>query len=168
MPGKSFSGLKSNGVPIPESEGMRLGKLVHTYLLKPKEYTWEQPEVVVPIARKMVSVIGTALIPVLEAECAITAKFVHEDITLDWKGMPDLHLKKVIVIDFKVIAGDLKSYIKTFGYDNQLIGYGAPIEAANRLIVAFNKKTQAVQTEFISYDPRWWQYQIKKYGYVEK
>ncbi len=165
-PGWSFSGIKNDGrvEPMLESEGMRIGKLVHTYLLKPELYDYNDAGIVVPIARELNRKCGYGLIRNLEKECAVTARFEFEGLYMDYKGLIDTHLKKIIVIDFKVLAGDLDGYIARFHYDHQLIGYGAPVEAKQRLIIAFNKKTKLVQTKFISYDPRWWQYQIKKYG----
>jgi hypothetical protein len=161
-PGKSFSGIKGN--VIEETEGMRIGKHVHTYLLKPSEYNWEMADVVVPIAKRFVEFLGVHVIRMLDVECAVTADMTWEGLTMKYKGLMDMHLKDVIIIDFKILAGDLNAAIKHFLYDQQLIGYGAPINAKKRLIISYNKKTKLIQTAFIEYDPRWWQYQIKRYG----
>lgn len=161
----SFSGIKNYGAePIEESEGIRIGKQVHTYLLKPQEYDWLDSGIVVPIAREINKICGLSLIRLLQKECAVTCKFSFEGLEIDYKGLLDSHLNKIIVIDYKVLAGDVDGYIKRYNYDNQLIGYGAPIEAKRRLLIAYNKKTKQVQTRFIEYDPRWWQHQIKKFG----
>jgi len=164
LPGYSFSGIKSNGVALDESEGMRLGKRVHAYLLKPMEYDWVDAGVVIPIAREINSRIGTHLLRYMELECGVTATFLHEGLEMRYKGLLDIHEKRTIVVDLKVIAGDLSAYIKRFLYDQQVIGYGIPADVQRRLIVAFNKKTKQVQTAFVDYDPRWWCHQIKRLG----
>lgn len=161
LPGLSFSFLKNDGASIEETPGMRLGKLVHTYLLKPKEYNWENAEMVIPIAKVLMRYnLTTAMVP----ECGITADFEHEGLIMHWRGMPDLHRVGALVSDFKILAGDLSGYLKRLLYEEQLRGYGLPIRAPLGLIIGFNKKSQRVQTHVVKPDPRWWIYKIKQYG----
>lgn len=164
LPGKSFSWLKNEGTVIPESEGIRIGKLTHTYVLKPKEYNYEQADIVIPIARELVRFFPPLLLNRMTSEMGVTAIFETEGLAMDWRGMIDLHLYGQLVVDFKIIAGDLKHYIETFKYDHQIIGYGLPVRAPYRLIIAFNKKTKRIQTHQVQLDLRWWQYKVKQYG----
>lgn len=160
LPGYSFSYLKNDGAAINVGDGIRIGKAVHTYLLKPKEYNWEHADIVIPIARRL----KDFYIPGMEVECGITAEFHYDGLFMPYRGMPDEHMKKRLVIDYKIINGDLGGYVKNFKYDEQLRGYMMPPECPLALIIAYNKKTKAVQTEIIKPDPRWWIYKIKQYG----
>lgn len=160
MPGKSFSWLKSEGEPIPESPGMHIGKLVHTYLLKPKEYNFEEADIVIPIARELIKL----NLPAMKLEVGVTATFLVEGLKMEWRGMPDAHLFKHVVVDYKVLAGDLDAYNKRFMYPEQLRGYMLPVEAPIGIIIAWNKKTKKVQTHTIGQDVRWWSYKVKQYG----
>lgn len=164
LKGKSFSGIKHSGVDIPETMGIKIGKLVHSYLLKPKEYTWEMSEVVVPIARTLMSFVKPELMLMMKMECGVTADFIHEGMTMPYKGLLDAHIAKLLLIDFKVLSGDLDNAVKFFRYDEQTRGYALPIETDTIMIISYNKKTKQVQHKFISYDPRWWCYQVKRYG----
>lgn len=168
LPGKSFSGLKNAGAEIPESEGIRIGRLVHSYLLKPKEYTWEMADVVVPIARELMSFIKPELMLMMRMECGVTCNFVHEGLSMLYKGLLDAHIPKVLLVDFKVLGSDLDNAIKFFRYDEQVRGYALPIEVDTRMIISFNKKTRMVQSKCITYDPRWWCYQVKRWGLPNK
>lgn len=163
LPGISFSWLKTEGQPIPESEGMHIGKLVHTYLLKPKEYNFEHAEIVIPIASKLISFGGESF-RLMKPELGITATFCVEGLYFNWRGMPDNHIFRQIVVDYKIIAGDLKGYVDKFKYDEQLRGYMLPVEAPIGLIIAYNKKTKNIQTHSIGQDVRWWSYKVKQYG----
>lgn len=162
LPGKSFSWLKSEGVDIPDSEGIRLGKSVHTYLLKPKEFNWDYENA--GIVREIAGKLKDYYIPGGVVECGITARFEYEGLYMDWRGMPDWHLKNILTIDYKVIAGDLDRYVERFLYDHQLSGYMLPTKCPDGMIVAWNKVAKKVQTKLIKPDPRWWIYQVKKHG----
>lgn len=160
--GYSFSWLKNEGAPLEVTNGIKIGKLIHTYLLKPAEYDWSEPEIIMPIAKKLIDFkiqVNNSL-----TECAMTCDLEHEGLTMKWKGMADDLIKKLLVIDYKVIAGDLDRYIKMFFYDHQIRGYMFPPECPDGLIIAFNKKIGKVQTAWVKPDPRWWIYKIKQYG----
>lgn len=163
LPGKSFSGIKNEGVDIGYSTGIKIGKLVHTYLLKPKEYNYEESDIVIPIARALVSVYNS-IIKHAEVEIAATSKFVLEGLMMPHKGLADMAIRRHLVLDFKILAGDLKPYLERFKYPDQVRGYMLPFEAPLGLIVAFNKKTKQVQMEPVGQNITWWAHQIKKYG----
>lgn len=155
LPGLSFSSLREE--EIKENEGMRIGTLVHKYLLKPSDYDFESAGIVVPIARELIKIVGTGLIKTMVAECPMTADFIYEDFVLPWRGIPDLKINRLLVIDFKVISGSLKNYRKYFNVDNQLRGYMLPNYTNDGLIIAYNKKIKAVEMEMIHQDTRWWE-----------
>ncbi len=159
LPGVSFSGLKDK--PFTGNEGSNLGKRVHNYLLKPKEYDWADPEAVIPIARKLVQIgAWNLMIP----ECGITCTLQVDGFQLAWRGMPDLHLVRKLVVDFKIIAGSLETYAKQFNYDEQLRGYMLPCAAPLGLIIAYNKRLKAVETRMIKPNGLWWDNIVKTKG----
>lgn len=163
LPGYSFSGLKNQGVDILPSEGIAIGKLVHTYLLKPKEYNYERHEIVIPIARELVKYYNS-IIRFAEVEVGVTSNFCVDGLCMPHKGLADMAIRKHLIVDYKILAGDLQYYLKTFLYAEQLRGYMLPFEAPIGLIIAYNKRTKKVQREVIGQDPRWWIYKIKQYG----
>ena len=165
MPGKSFSWLKNEGAGIGESEGIRIGKLVHTYLLKPTEYNYEQADIVIPIARVLVEHYNT-IIKWAECETGATADFIVDGLLMPYRGMADMNIFKHLVVDFKVLGNDLKYAMERFMYKDQIRGYMLPFEAPLGLIIAYNKKTKKVQTESVGQDIRWWTYKVKQYGNI--
>lgn len=149
LPGISFSGLKEK----PEmNEGIRIGSLVHKYILKPSEYNYESPEIVRPIANALINFVGHSLINQMVCEKGVTAKFVIDQIVLLWKGMPDMFFINNIIIDFKIISGDLDLYVNRFRYKDQLRGYMFPLNCLKGLIIAYNKKKKRVETYFVELD----------------
>lgn len=161
LPGISFSSLKDK--PFFGNEGSNLGKRVHNYLLKPKEYDWVDPEAVIPIARKLLE-FGTGITKIMVPECGITCNLEVDGFRLGWRGMPDLHLVGKLVVDFKIIAGSLKTYSKEFNYPEQLRGYMNPVSAPLGLIIAYNKKAKAVETELIKQDYNFWDNIVRQKG----
>lgn len=165
LPGKSFSWLKNEGKEIANTEGIHIGKLVHTYLLKPNEYNYEMPDVVIPIARELIK-FYKEIVYVSQVEIGMTANFIYEGLIMPYKGMADMLIKKYIVVDFKVLAGDLDWYIKNYHYEEQLRGYMLPGQAPIGMIIAFNKKTKQPQLRVVDQNIGWWVYKIKQYGTV--
>ena len=58
MPGTSYSSIK--GFEGEPTEGMKLGSRVHAYLNEPKEYDWQQVDIVIPIATALRGCLGDA------------------------------------------------------------------------------------------------------------
>jgi hypothetical protein len=165
LPGHSFSSLKNEDKLFVETEGSRIGKQVHTYILKPAEYDFQDADIVVPIARELVKFLGPHILQMLVPECGITANFEHEGFSLPWRGMPDLHKRKVIVVDFKIIkGGSLREYVKQFKYEDQVRGYMLPVEASTGLIVAYNRAKRIVETHLVKQDHSYWDYVVKQKG----
>lgn len=156
LPGLSFSGLKDFKAD-PNSTGIRIGSLVHKYTLKPKEYNYEHADVVIPISRELIKFITPALLQRAKCECPITADLIFNGFILKWRGMPDMFLINSLVIDLKVIEGDLEAYCAYFNYPNQLRGYMKPVGASMGLIIAWSKKKKKVQTKIILPDDSWWE-----------
>lgn len=161
----SFSSLKD--IPFKESEGSRIGKLCHTYALKPSEYRYEQADVVVPITRALISYVGIDLLRGSVCEQPVTADFVVDGFSLPWKGVPDIRVTNVVVIDLKIIKeGTLKAYCERFGYPDQCRGYMAPFNVDLGLIIAYNRKKKIVEVEPIPYDTKFWSLKTITHGQV--
>jgi hypothetical protein len=167
IPRISFSSLKD--APVNESVGMRIGSLVHRYLLKPKSYRYEEADIVIPISQALVSFVGRELIQFMIAEVPVTADFIWEGFRLRWKGVPDLRYAQVVVVDFKVIKeGTLKGYCDRFGYREQIRGYMMPFGVDLGLIIAYNRKTKKVEIEAVDKSSLWWQAVTMSHGEVNK
>lgn len=157
LPGISFSQLKNK--TFVETEGMKIGTLVHKYLLKPKEYNYEQHEIVIPVANALINKIGWTILNNALCEVPVTAKFTFQGKVFEWKGIPDIPILDTIVIDIKVIKGKLHNYLKLFNYPNQLRGYMKGFNAPIGLIVSGNrtKKPVEVETHIVHPDDAWWE-----------
>ncbi len=165
LPGHSFSSLKNEQRPFVESEGSRIGKAVHQYILKPLEYDWSMPEIVIPIARKLIDFVSPSVLKQMVPECGITATFTSDGFELPWRGMPDLYLRNVLVIDFKVFkSGSVAQFIKNYGSDNQVRGYMLPVSAPVGLIVGYNRTKREVDVATILPDGHWWDNIVKTKG----
>lgn len=168
LPGYSFSWLKSGGQKIEPTPKMRLGTMVHTYLLSAREYDHgEGSELVRPLAVALKGILK----PVLNyctPELAVTADFVYEGMVLKYKGRIDLpvvskpHLS--LVIDIKVTEQDVRKGIDFFHYDFQVSGYALPIGASKAVIVGVNRKTKAVQVVPVKVETGFWERMTLKYG----
>lgn len=165
IPRVSFSSLKESPVGT-ESEGMRIGSLVHRYLLA-NGYRYEHADVVIPIASALINYVGRDLIRSMICEKAITADFVHDRFLLPWKGIPDMRYPGVIVVDFKVINGKLRNYCERFNYHNQIRGYMLPDNIDLGLIIAYNRKERKVEVEPVAQDTRWWEAVCLSHGEIK-
>lgn len=164
LPGLSFSMLKDQ--VIPETPGIRIGTLVHKYILKPKEYNYEEYDIVEPIARELIKYVGLNILINALCEVGVTATFILDGFTFLWKGIPDIGILNEIVIDFKIINGSLESYIKTFNYKNQLRGYMHGFGARVGIIIAWNKVKKIVEVAYVDRDDRWWGEIIRTRGSI--
>jgi hypothetical protein len=163
LPGMSFSALKQDGgPPVHATPGMHLGTLVHQYLMKPKEYAWVQPSVVVPIARALSRFVH----PLMQPEVPFTCNLHSAGFTFAYRGIPDLPLLGHLVIDIKILAGDLDTYMRRFGYAEQVRGYMLGCEAPAGMIASWNKTKQRVETCRVEQDTRWWEQVVTRYGTV--
>lgn len=163
MPGKSFSGIKNEGIQFnAPTKKMQLGTNVHNYILTPAEYKHENIEIVKPLALKVKEVLGP-LLKYLKPELAVTAEFEHEGFVLPYKGRLDLCLPGRIVIDLKITENLNLSY---FGYGDQLSGYSLATYARQSIIIAINPKTKATRVVNVPISDLWWKEQIKRLGHV--
>lgn len=142
LPGTSFSSLKP---AFAQTEGMRIGTLVHTYILKPWQYEYEESEIVIPVARELIRVVGHTLLRQCINETPLTADFVHDGFCLPWRGVPDSRLRNILTIDYKVIKGDLLDYLERFNYPEQLNGYCLGGNTPDGMIIAYNRSRKKVQ-----------------------
>lgn len=166
LDGTSFSGMKGFAGKI--TYGMRIGSLVHTYLLKPKEYNYEEYDIVRPLASKLVDYVGMDIIKAAIAEVPMTSNFELEDFRFKWKGIPDLKMPGVVTIDFKIIKGDLEYLCNRFNYPEQIRGYMLPDNTDLGLIIAIDRDSKRVTVKPINKDQRWWQNTILSRGEVIK
>ena len=154
LPGTSFSGLSDKR---PDNMGIRIGSLVHKYILKPGEYNYEHPEIVRPIANELIKFTGHSLIMRLACETAVTATFTEGGFYFFWKGMPDMFLLDSIVFDFKIINGSLANYLKRFNYKGQITGYMLGTNAKKGIIIAYNKIRKKIEIAIFDLeDTRFW------------
>lgn len=163
IPRISFSSLKDSPITV-ETPGIRIGSLVHRYLLSPQLYNYEEADVVIPIASALVGFVGRACLKGMICEKPMTADFVYEGFSLPWKGVPDMKYPEVIVVDFKVIAGDLEHYCDRFDYPEQIRGYMLPNNVDVGLIIAYNRKRKIVQTKTVYKDTKWWAIKVMSHG----
>lgn len=161
MPGTSFSSLKDE--VITPTAGMQLGTRVHNYLNEPDKYDWQQPEMVLPIAKVLRTYIGEAF-EYLEKEVAFTADFTHNGMVLHYKGRADMLKVGRLIIDIKVLAGGVAPAIDRFGYDKQISGYCYGTGAPLGLIIAYNKLSKKVEVKAIKPNAEFWEYQIVSRG----
>lgn len=162
LPGFSFSGFKGD---VPDSPGLRLGHMVHTYLLEPTRFDWNHSHMneVKRIAAAIRGKLGV-LLPTMQKELSITANFHHNGLTLPYKGRIDLGVPGSLIIDLKILSGSLHSAIERFGYDHQLSGYCVATSTPIAMIVSFNKKIKDVESAIITPSKDWWQYRVLTHG----
>lgn len=161
MPGVSFSSLKQ--IPVPQSAGVSLGTRVHQYVLEAEQYDWSDAKIVRRISEALHKYMGAAM-HVLESEVAFTADFVHNGLTMQYKGRADKLKAGRMVVDFKILSGSLSSACERFGYDDQLSGYCLATGSPYGLIVAYNKARCTVETKIIQPNESFWEYQTARYG----
>jgi hypothetical protein len=152
--GTSFSGLKD--IKFEENFGMKIGSLVHKYILKPSEYNYEHIEIVRPIANSLIDFCGLGVIRGMVAEVPVSCDFIYDDFSFRWKGIPDLFLDNILVIDFKVLSGGLKFALDRYNYKEQLRGYMKSVNAPRGLILSFNKLTKKIEHFWVLPDDSWW------------
>lgn len=181
MPGLSFSGVRSDGTIIEETEKMRFGSNVDAYLFEPQVYSGAQYKLVKPVAAVVKEKLGTMLVTGAR-QVVITCKMTHRGVELDYKGRADLltgggvlvnngiiTINKslgVIVIDMKVSELPLLSAINFFGYNHQVNGYALPVGADVSVIVSVNPKTYKVSTQAIPTKADFWEKIVLQYGSV--
>lgn len=166
LDGTSFSGLKNFSGEI--SYGMKIGKLVHTYLLKPKEYNYEEYKIVRPLASKLIDYVGMDILKECLVEQPITADLEADGFRFKWKGVPDLRMPKIVAIDFKVLGFDLEAAAQRFNYPEQLRGYMMPEETELGLIISVNRNTLKPQALPVIQNTDWWHNIIITRGEVIK
>ena len=161
LPGISYSSIKGfEGVP---TEGMRLGTRVHQYLNEPDQYDWVDADKVLPIAKSLQSYLGEAY-HFLEKETSFTCDFIHNGITMPYKGRIDMMKAGRLVVDIKVLSGSLAGAIERFGYNYQVSGYCLATGATLGILVAWNKIKERVEVKAIRPDASFWEYQIVRLG----
>lgn len=159
----SYSSIKNAGKPdFVATEKMRLGTLVHNYILEPSKYTFEKHDIVKPIAIEIMKRLGP-LYPFLRKELGVTADFIHEGLCLNYKGRVDLCIPNRLIIDIKVTENLNVSY---FGYDYQLSGYAIALKCPLALIVAIHPKTKKVEIVNININKIFWEQEVLKKGKV--
>lgn len=165
IPAWGYSGIKLSGVePFQPTAKMKLGTHVHNYLLTPKEYKYDDIEIVKPLAIKLKETIGERLMQYLEPEMVVTADFVHEGFRMKYKGRLDLSIYGKLVIDCKITEMDIRKAVDFFGYNFQQSGYAAGIEASTAIIVAIHPKKLTTQIYHVPLRFDWWEHQIKQKG----
>lgn len=165
IPAWSYSGIKFNGVEKFEpSAKMQLGTHVHNYILTPKEYKYNDIDIVRPIAVKLKQTIGEVLLSHCEPELAVTADFIHESFCLKYKGRLDLSIPGRLVIDLKITEMDIRRGIEFFGYNHQQSGYAAAIGAHNAFIVSIHPKKLTTQIYSVPLRYDFWDHHIKQKG----
>lgn len=165
LPGYSFSGLKSkmSGEVIKPSTGMMLGTRVHNYLLEPEKYDGVDYAMVTKIAAVLRGYLGAAT-QFLIKEQAFTATFTYDGYEMQYKGRTDLLFPNKLVIDLKILSGDLQSAIDRFNYGSQLTGYAIATGCMTSIIISFNKKNSKVESRIIPKQYEFWMHCIKTYG----
>jgi len=142
---------------------MLLGSDVDNYLTNGENYNHDNADIIRPIAVAVKQRIGV-LYKYLVPQLSFTADFVHSGFKLAYKGRSDLAIKGRLVIDIKVSEMPLAKSIQHFGYDNQLNGYAAALEATAALIFSVNPKTKIVTCYNVPLSHEWWEYQILQKG----
>lgn len=163
LPGYSYSGIKNDGNTISPSKKMQLGTQVHNYLLTPREYNYDNHEIVKPCADAVRAKLGP-LLKYLRPELAVQADFIHNGFRMPYKGRIDLCITERIVIDIKVSEMPLHKAVAYFGYNDQLSGYSLAIGAKVAIIISINPKTKVITTMNIPITSRFWEYHIQRLG----
>lgn len=163
VPGYSFSYLKNDGVQIPMTNKMRLGKLVDQYLFTPHEYGGEMRDVVVPIAKALSSFMGGALNRE-KAQLPVTADFTVDGLTMPFRGLIDQAVGKDLIVDLKVSELPPVKAIEYFRYDRQITGYCLAYGATKGIVLSINPKTKKISTLPIPLVTDWWCHKVREYG----
>lgn len=161
LPGYSFSYLR-NPDGVPPTPKMRFGKLVDRYLFTPEKYNGEQRELVVPVAKVLRDALGPALTHG-QRQLMMTADFIHEGLTMPYRGATDLKIGKLIV-DVKVSELPLVKAIQYFRYDWQVTGYAAGTGSTDAMIISIHPRTHKVSKLMVPLVYDWWEHKIKEYG----
>jgi hypothetical protein len=156
----SFSRLRNpDGREIIETPKMRLGTLVHNYLLEPAKYNGENYKVVKPTAIAVKSILGNLK---FKSEVAISADFEEEGLVMPYKGRLDIDAG--IVIDLKVSQDAPAKSIAHWRYDWQVSGYAFGRGYDRAILISVNPiKLEAIPVEIKIVDD-WWRHQVKTYG----
>lgn len=164
LPGHSFSSIKNEGVEFSApSKKMILGTHVHNYLLESEKYTYEDIEIVRPVAMELKRVIGplfTHLLP----EVAVTAEFLFEGLVMSYKGRGDLVFPGHVLIDIKVSEMPLHKSLEYFRYDRQVSGYAKGFDCRAAFIIQINPKTKKVTIYNVPLSFDWWEKQVLRLG----
>lgn len=162
LEGISFSAIKA--FKGEQTEGMKIGTYVHNFISEPDKYNGEEAAIVVPLARTIITELGTAA-KFGKAEVCMTAKYEFEGMEMIHKSRID-RLYNGLVIDFKVIAGSLQQYVQRFQYDEQLRGYMNDSGVDTGMILSVNRKTRQTERIIIKQNHYWWNQKICEYGRV--
>lgn len=162
MPGYSYSKLRNPDGFGPPTAKMRLGTLVDRFLFTPVLYQGEQREIVEPMARELVRLLGNAL-PLGDSQLSLSADFTHEGLTMPYKGRPDFKITDLIV-DLKVSQLNIVKAISFFRYDWQLSGYAKAAGCTRAMIVSIHPVTRKISMLQVPLVYDFWEHSIKKYG----
>ena len=162
MPGMSYSGIKSAGGKIVETEKMKLGKKVDAYLFTPHEY---QPGPDDKQIKALALAAKTELAGLkFSGQNSYTADFTHEGKTMAYKGRPDIDAG-ILIVDLKISELDIVKAIEFFRYDWQVSGYvKASPGATMAMLLSVHPKTLKVSKMMLPIKVDWWQQAIKMYG----
>jgi len=164
LPGYSYSGIRSQGAVFEAPTAkMNLGTKVHKYLLEPREYEYDDIEIVKPLAQAIAAKVGVLMKYAL-TEVVITADFCHEGFVMPYKGRIDFLIPNRLIIDFKVSEMPIQKSVPYFGYDNQQSGYALGAKVPLALILSINPKTKFISIFNVQISPKWWEYQILQKG----
>lgn len=161
----SFSSLKLIGKTFQPTAKMRLGSLVHQYILQPSEYNYEQIELVKPIATAMLAIPGIqTFLKSAICEQPWTANFNYEGFQITWRGIPDIRIPKLLIIDIKVTELPIEKAVNYFGYNDQQVGYMLGTDTPRAMIISVHPKTHKVGMYNVKNDLTWWQQQCLIHG----
>lgn len=168
LPGYSHSDIRNKGNKVFPTPKMKLGTLVHNYLLTPGQYSGEQSELVIPLARKLKQEIEP-LLGFLRPEISGTANFVLQGWSMPARGRADLGIIGRFGVDIKVSEMPLfikggKGSVEYFGYNNQQNGYAAIFGFKAVVIISISPKTKAISWYNVPINTEWWEQQIPIYG----
>lgn len=165
FPGWSYSSIKQydRGESFVKTPKMRLGTLVHQYLLEPSHYTHEHRSIVIPAAKAVKDVVGE-LLPMLQAEVSVTADFIYDGFIMPYRGRVDMLRVGRVVLDLKVSEVPLGRTISFFGYDRSVSGYCLSTESRLGIIIRVCPRTFKTETKLINPSSEWWEKQVLRFG----
>lgn len=161
LPGLSYSGIK-NGDFVPTKK-MMLGTAVHNYILEPDKYNGANRDVVVPIARVILSQLGE-LSKHMQTELSVTCNMEYSGLSMQYKGRIDMIRPGRLLIDLKISEIPLGRSIDHFGYGDQLTGYCLATRTPVGIIIRVCPKTLKTEKAMIRQNPAFWERQVTKYG----